>query len=176
MSGIYVHIPFCKSRCIYCGFFSTTSLEKRDVYVDAVCAEISLRRDYLKGEDVETIYFGGGTPSMLSHQQIDKILSVIYKIYKVRKDAEITLEGNPDDLTPEFLFGLHKMGFNRLSMGIQSFSDRTLRFLHRRHSASQAVSAIHDAVNVGFRNISVDLMFGFPNQTLEAHISLFLDV
>ena len=167
MSGIYVHIPFCKARCIYCGFFSTTSLEKRDVYVDAVCAEISSRKDYLKGEDVETIYFGGGTPSMLSHQQIDKILSVIYKIYKVRKDAEITLEGNPDDLTPEFLFGLHKMGFNRLSMGIQSFSDRTLRFLHRRHSASQAVSAIHDAVNVGFRNISVDLMFGFPNQTLD---------
>lgn len=167
MAGIYVHIPFCKSRCIYCGFFSTTSLEKRDVYVDAVCAEIKSRKDYLKGEDVETIYFGGGTPSMLSPRQIGKILSAIYNIYKVRANAEITIECNPDDLTSEFLADIHQLGFNRLSVGIQTFNDRILCFLHRRHSALQAVAAMHDAVDAGFHNISVDLMFGFPGQTID---------
>lgn len=167
MAGIYVHIPFCKTRCIYCGFFSTTSLSMRDAYVDAVCEELGRRSNYLKGEDVKTIYFGGGTPSQLSVEQIGKILGAIYNIYNVHARAEITLEGNPDDMTPEFLAQIRSLGINRLSMGVQSFDDERLHFLHRRHSASQARTAVEDAIRSGFENISIDLMFGFPKQTLE---------
>jgi len=167
MAGIYIHIPFCKTRCIYCGFFSTTSLEKREVYVDAVCKELIDRKDYLKGEPVETIYFGGGTPSQLLPEQIARILNQIYIIYNVRAKAEITLEGNPDDLSPDFLSKIKEIGINRLSMGIQSFDDERLRFLRRRHSSAQARKAVENAIIAGFENISVDLMFGFPGQTLQ---------
>lgn len=167
MAGIYIHVPFCKTRCIYCGFYSTTSLGLRDEYVDAVCAELQRRKEYLRGEDVETLYFGGGTPSQLSPEHIGRILDIIYNIYNVRASAEITLEGNPDDMTPCFLSELRRMGVNRLSMGVQSFDDSRLRFLHRRHSACQARTAVEDAIKSGFENISIDLMFGFPKQTLE---------
>ena len=166
MAGIYVHVPFCKSRCIYCGFFSTTSLSQRDAYVDCVCRELQERRDYLKGEEIETVYFGGGTPSQLEVGQISKILQTIYNIYNVRAKSEITLEGNPDDLTPDFLRQIHSLGINRLSMGVQSFDDARLHFIHRRHSAEQAERAVRDAADAGFDNISIDLMFGFPGQTL----------
>lgn len=167
MASIYIHVPFCKSRCIYCGFFSTTSLARRDEYVEAVCGELLHRKDYLKGEDVETIYFGGGTPSQLSIAQISRILETIFKIYNVRANAEVTLEGNPDDLTLPYLQQLRKLGFNRLSMGVQSFDAERLSFIRRRHTASQAVSAVYDAREAGFTNLSIDLMFGFPGQSLD---------
>ena len=166
MAGIYVHIPFCKSRCIYCGFFSTTSLEKRNTYVDAVCRELQERCEYI-GNEVETIYFGGGTPTQMPLPELKKILGSIYNIYNVRANAEITVECNPDDLSEEMLRELKNMGVTRLSMGVQTFSDARLRFLNRRHSAAQAERAVKMAQEVGFDNISIDLMFGFPGQTLE---------
>ncbi len=166
MAGVYVHIPFCKSRCIYCGFFSTTSLEMRSLYVDKVIEELGCRRDFLKGEDVDTIYFGGGTPSLLSVGEVERLLSAIYSIYNVRANAEITLEGNPDDLTLPVLRDLYGLGVNRLSMGVQTFSDRRLQFLNRRHTAMQAIAAVEHAMQAGFDNVSIDLMFGFPSQTL----------
>ncbi len=167
MAGIYIHIPFCKSRCVYCDFFSTTTLEKRDRYVDAVCEELRIRKDYLPGnKDIRTIYFGGGTPSLLTAEQLGRILGQIHKIYNVLPDAEITLEGNPDDLTLEYLQGLRLLGFNRLSMGIQTFDDTRLRFLCRRHSAAEALAAVTNAHKAGFDNISIDLMFGFPNESI----------
>lgn len=167
MAGIYVHIPFCKSRCIYCGFFSTTSLNERGRYVDALCDELLSRKDFLRGEAVETIYFGGGTPSQLAVADVEKVLQHIYNIYNVYGEAEITLEGNPDDLSPDYLKALHAMGINRLSMGVQTFSDIRLKFLNRRHSSMQAISAVENAQRAGFANISIDLMFGFPSQTMD---------
>lgn len=167
MAGIYIHVPFCKSRCIYCGFFSAVSLERRDEYVEKVCRELEFRKDYLKGEDIKTIYFGGGTPSQLSTAQLKKILDAVLYIYNVREGAEITLEGNPDDLTLDFLHEVRLLGFNRLSMGVQTFDDERLKFLHRRHSAEQALVAVENARKAGFENMSIDLMFGFPNQTLD---------
>lgn len=167
MAGIYVHIPFCKSRCIYCGFFSTTSIEKCRKYVDAVVAELAARKDELKGETIETLYFGGGTPSQLPPEEVERILSTILYIYNVREGAEITLEANPDDVSPALLSAWRSMGINRLSMGVQTFSDQRLRFLNRRHTASQAMQAVKAAQQMGFDNLSIDLMFGFPEQTLE---------
>lgn len=132
-----------------------------------VCKELVERKDYLNGESIETIYFGGGTPSQLSLSQIGKILKTIYIIYNVREDAEITLEGNPDDMTVDFLQQIRQLGINRLSMGVQSFDDKRLKFIHRRHSSEQTRKAICNAVDAGFTNISIDLMFGFPGQTLD---------
>ena len=165
MAGIYIHVPFCKSRCIYCGFFSTTQLSLRDEYTRAVCRELELRKDYLQGQPIETIYFGGGTPSQLPLQHIERMLNTIYNIYNVRA-REITVECNPDD-AGKLVKGLHTLGINRLSMGIQTFNDERLQFLHRRHTAAQAAEAVQQAQTAGFDNISIDLMFGFPSQTLD---------
>lgn len=165
MAGIYIHVPFCKSRCIYCGFFSTTQLSLRDEYTRAVCRELELRKDYLQGQPIETIYFGGGTPSQLPLQHIERMLNTIYNIYNVRA-REITVECNPDD-AEKLVKGLHTLGINRLSMGIQTFNDERLQFLHRRHTAAQAAEAVQQAQTAGFDNISIDLMFGFPSQTLD---------
>lgn len=166
MAGIYVHIPFCRSRCIYCGFFSTTSLEWRTAYVNALCTELYERKRYLKGEEIETIYFGGGTPTQLPVSSIERVLNCIYNIYNVRENVEITVEGNPDDMTPELLQSLKRLGVNRLSMGVQTFSDERLRFLHRRHDSIQAIVAVKEAQKVGFDNVSIDLMFGFPEESM----------
>lgn len=168
MAGIYVHIPFCKSRCIYCDFFSTTSLAERDRYVDAVKQELKMRKEYLpQGCRIETIYFGGGTPSMLRAEQLCDILDCIRSTYDVAPEAEITAEGNPDDLSTVFLSTLHRGGFNRLSMGVQTFSDERLRFLCRRHTVEVAQRAVANAREAGFGNISIDLMYGFPEESLE---------
>lgn len=167
MAGIYIHIPFCKRRCIYCDFFSTTESEKKPTYVHALCQELEMRKDYLKGEEIETIYLGGGTPSQLTEQELHEIFTAIYNIYKVKKDAEITLEANPDDLTPAYVAMLCRLPVNRISMGIQTFQEGTLKLLHRRHTARQAIEAFHRCRDAGFRNISIDLMYGLPGETLE---------
>ena len=167
MAGIYIHIPFCKRRCIYCDFFSTTQSEKKSAYVRAVCRELEMRKDYLKGEDIETIYLGGGTPSQLLREELQEIFDYIYKVYSVREDAEITLEANPDDLTPEYVAMLRQLPINRISMGIQTFQDETLKLLHRRHTATQAIEAFRRCREAGFQNISIDLMYGLPGETLE---------
>ena len=164
MAGLYVHIPFCSSRCVYCGFYSTTGLELRDRYVDAVCREIKMRPS---AEPVSTIYLGGGTPSQLSPTHLKRILDTIYIYNKVETDAEITMEANPDDVTSEFVAMLQKLPINRISMGTQTFDDERLKFLHRRHTASQVPLAVSALRQAGFNNISIDLMYGFPNQTLD---------
>ena len=167
MAGIYIHIPFCKRRCIYCDFFSTTQSEKKSAYVRALCRELEMRRDYVEGEEIETIYLGGGTPSQLTEEELKAIFSSIYHIYKVKEDAEITLEANPDDLTPEYVAMLRQLPVNRISMGIQTFQEETLMLLHRRHTAAQAIEAFRRCREAGFRNISIDLMYGLPGENLE---------
>ncbi len=167
MAGIYIHIPFCKKRCIYCDFFSSTQSERKTSYVQALCQELEMRKDYLEGEEVETIYFGGGTPSQLSPEELERIFSYIYKVYKVHPDAEITLEANPDDLTSEYIHILRLLPINRISMGIQTFHDRTLKLLNRRHTSSQAIEAFQLCREAGFQNISIDLMYGLPGETLD---------
>ena len=167
MAGIYIHIPFCKRRCIYCDFFSTTQSEKKPAYIRALCQELEIRKDYLEGEDIETIYLGGGTPSQLTHEELDAIFTYIYKTYRVNPDAEITLEANPDDLTSEYVAMLRQLPINRISMGIQTFQEETLKLLHRRHTATQAIEAFQRCREAGFQNISIDLMYGLPGETLE---------
>ena len=171
MAGIYIHIPFCKRRCIYCDFFSTTQSEKKSAYVHALCRELEMRKDYLEGEDIETIYLGGGTPSQLLREELEEIFNHIYKVYPVKEDAEITLEANPDDLTPEYVAMLRQLPINRISMGIQTFQEETLKLLHRRHTTVQAIEAFRRCREAGFQNISIDLMYGLPGETLDTWIA-----
>ena len=166
MAGIYIHIPFCKRRCIYCDFFSTTQSERKTTYIHALCQELETRKEYLGGEEIETIYLGGGTPSQLTEEELGKIFTYIYKVYSVSPNAEITLEANPDDLTPDYVTMLRRLPINRISMGIQTFQEETLRLLHRRHTAAQAIESFYRCREAGFRNISIDLMYGLPGETL----------
>ena len=163
MAGLYIHIPFCRSRCIYCGFYSTTGLELRQRYVEAVCKEMSL---VCNDTPIKTIYLGGGTPSQLTISQLHQIMEAIYIYNKVEDDAEITIECNPDDVTCDFAKELGRLPFNRVSMGAQTFDDQRLHFLHRRHTSSQVFDAVERLRNSGIQNISVDLMYGFPEETL----------
>ena len=168
MAGIYLHIPFCKTRCIYCDFYSTTRSEIKDRYVSALCKELQIRKSYLGNEPVETIYFGGGTPSQLSRQDFEKIFSAIKKEFNLEQCNEITLEANPDDLSPEYIKELSPLPFNRISIGIQTFNEQTLRLLKRRHTAEQAIRAVKECRLAGFQNISIDLMYGLPGETAES--------
>jgi len=167
MAGIYIHIPFCIQRCSYCNFFSVVSINLVNEVINAIIKELSIRKDYLKNEPVQTIYFGGGTPSLLTIQQIEKLLNAVYTNFPVEKNAEITFEANPDDLTKNYLFDLKKVGINRLSIGIQSFDDDKLKILNRRHNATQAHEAVREAQKAGFNNISIDLIYGLPFQSLD---------
>ncbi|MBL4653239.1 MAG: radical SAM family heme chaperone HemW [Flavobacteriales bacterium] len=167
MAGIYLHIPFCKQACHYCDFHFSTSTKNQDKVVDAMEKEIELRQDYLQDKSIETIYFGGGTPSLLSKSQLEKLLLKIHSVYDVEQDVEITLEVNPDDLNAEKLFELKQAGINRLSIGIQSFFNRDLTFMNRSHNVSQAIECVKNAQKVGFDNITIDLIYGIPNQTNE---------
>ena len=165
MAGIYIHIPFCKTRCIYCDFYSTTRSELKSQYIRALCRELTERKEYLKGEAVETIYFGGGTPSQLSEEDFKEVFKTIEQVYGTREATEITLEANPDDLTEEYIGMLHTLPFNRISMGIQTFDDATLQLLNRRHNATQAIEAVKHCRQAGFQNISIDLIYGLPGET-----------
>lgn len=167
MAGIYIHIPFCKQRCNYCAFYSSTLYNIKEEYADAVCKELQTRRDYVKGEEIKTIYFGGGTPSTLPIELLQKICDTIYTNYTVCDNAEVTIECNPDDLTVEFLAKLRSLPFNRISMGVQSFDDRQLKRLGRRHNADKARQAVNNARMAGYDNISIDLMFALPGSTAE---------
>ena len=200
MAGIYIHIPFCRSRCIYCGFYSTTALDLRQRYVDALCREMELRleergkrkeeRDNLREENLtqgyslstfhfplSTIYLGGGTPSQLTIDQLRQLFIYINKVYSHSSDTsltshlsplttEVTIEVNPDDVTVEFAALLQQLPVNRVSMGIQTFDEQRLRFLHRRHTARQAIEAVSILRAAGINNLSIDLMYGFPGETL----------
>lgn len=167
MAGLYIHIPFCTKRCLYCDFFSNTEMKYKEPYLSAVIRELELRKDYLEGEPVETIYFGGGTPSQLQAADFSRIFEAIHRLFDVSPCAEITLEANPDDMTPGNVAGLQTLPFNRVSMGVQSFKEEDLRFLNRRHNREQALLAVDLCKKNGLENISVDLIYGLPGQTLE---------
>ena len=166
MAGIYIHIPFCKQRCTYCAFYSTTLYNIRERYVEALCKELVMRKEYAGNETVETIYLGGGTPSTLSMEQLKTICDTIYATHRISPIPEITIECNPDDLTPEFLTQLKKLPFNRISMGVQSFNDTQLKRLGRRHNADKARQAVKNARDAGYDNISIDLIFALPGSTI----------
>jgi len=164
MSSIYIHIPFCHSKCYYCGFHSVASCKDQYKMVDAICKELILRSDFLNGKTIETIYFGGGTPSILKIEEIEKILNQIKSIHTIVDNPEISLEANPEDLNRDFLIGIKNIGINRLSIGIQSLNDDILKFINRRHTAKEAIEAVCLAKEIGFDNISIDLIYGIPNQ------------
>lgn len=172
MAGIYIHIPFCESRCIYCDFYSTTSLKWKDDYVDALCKEMELRPAIQALGDnypIETIYLGGGTPSQLSDGHLQQIFTKLKETYGdlFSKNMEITMECNPDDVTPDFCKTLGKLPVNRVSMGAQTFSDQRLQFLRRRHNTTEVKEAVSLLRKTGIENISIDLMFGFPKENIE---------
>ena len=167
MAGIYLHIPFCKTRCIYCDFYSTTRNDLRQRYVRALCRELVLRRDYLRGATVETVYFGGGTPSQLTEKDFESIFQTLQDVYGLEHAREITLEANPDDLTDDYVQLLRHFPFNRISMGIQTFDEQTLQLLQRRHTATQAIEAVQRCRQAGFNNLSIDLIYGLPGETEE---------
>lgn len=166
MAGIYIHIPFCKTRCTYCDFYTGTNETQMDAFVDAICTEARLRKEEV-GEPVETLYFGGGTPSRLRQEHFDRIFDTLHRHFSIEASAEITVEANPDDLTDGYVEMLSRLPVNRLSIGIQSFNDSELQFLSRRHSARQAIDAVQRCRQYGFENISIDLMYGLPGQTTE---------
>ena len=177
MAGLYIHIPFCASRCIYCGFYSTTLMELRDRYVDALCQEMTLRQEALMQQglplpSLDTIYIGGGTPSQLSSQHLKKLFDHINKVFGINKvfsnnATEVTIEMNPDDVTEEYAHALSQLPVNRVSMGAQTFDDNRLRFLNRRHNAQQVPQAVKTLREAGISNISIDLMYGFPGENLD---------
>lgn len=165
MAGIYLHIPFCKQACHYCDFHFSTNTSTRNELVQCMAEEIALQQNYLAGEAIETIYFGGGTPSLLSKDELHLLLSTIQKYFLVEENAEVTLEANPDDLSLEKLMELKGLGINRLSIGIQSFHNNVLTFLNRAHDSRLAEESVLLARQAGFSNISIDLIYAIPGQT-----------
>ena len=163
MSGIYIHIPFCKKACTYCDFHFSTTFEKyRTQLIDAICLEIKTRQTYVPSKQINTIYFGGGTPSLLNNEELSKILNQIHTVFTVNSSAEITLEANPDDINEQKLNEWQSHGINRLSIGVQSFRESDLRWMNRAHKIEDAHNALRSAKNKGFE-LSLDLMYGIPN-------------
>ena len=165
MNGIYIHIPFCKKVCYYCDFHFTVSFSQKEALLEAIIKEIEARKEYLGSGLVSTIYFGGGTPSVLSIDELERILQKIHLLFHVDESAEITLEANPDDLTQAYLQDLRKIGVNRLSIGVQSFFDEDLTWMNRRHTSQEAENCIKLSKDCGFNNINVDLIYGIPQLT-----------
>ena len=166
--GIYIHIPFCKQKCHYCDFHFSTSLKNKEDLITCLLKEIEIQKSYLNEEIVETIYFGGGTPSFLDSLEVRRILDKVYAEFDVISNPEITLEGNPDDFTFQKLQELKQAGINRLSIGIQSFNDVDLTWMNRAHNSNQATKCVQDAQRLGFDNITIDLIYGLPEMTIEA--------
>jgi len=162
MAGIYLHIPFCKKICYYCDFYRSRDLSLKGPFLEALKKEISMRATEGEGELFETVYFGGGTPSVLSAGEVEKILQALQKHFRIAGQAEITFEANPEDVDRQYAADLRRTGVNRISIGCQSFRDGDLQLMHRRHDAGRAVKAVEDAAAAGFDNISVDLIYGIP--------------
>mgnify|MGYP001051861838 FL=1 len=168
MAGIYLHIPFCKQACNYCDFHFSTSLKMKASFVDALLTEIELRKSVFDQQTINSIYFGGGTPSLLSEEDLTRIFETLFTSFRVSPLAEITLEANPDDLSPDKIKVLKNTPINRLSIGIQSFRDEDLRFMKRAHNAKEALSSIKSCKQAGFTNLSVDLIYGTPGMDTSA--------
>jgi oxygen-independent coproporphyrinogen III oxidase len=167
MAGIYIHIPFCKRRCTYCDFYTEVAPKLIPDLVGTIIKELHNRKDYLKNAAINTIYFGGGTPSILKFEEFNLIFKTIYELFQVNENAEITFEANPDDLSADYFNSIKELPFNRISIGIQSFDDEDLKRVNRRHTGNQAIQAVKNAQNAGFNNLSIDLIYGLPGQTLE---------
>jgi len=165
MNGVYIHIPFCKTKCFYCDFYSITDNTGQENYIATLLSELTMRKDYLSDKQVDTVYLGGGTPSLLTVRQLNEILRQVHETFEVTSNAEITIEANPDDLHPKLLNTYLNLGFNRISIGIQSFVDEHLKWMNRRHNAEQAATAVDQAAAAGFRAISLDLIYGIPGMT-----------
>ena len=168
MAGLYIHIPFCTQKCIYCDFLSGTNLSLREQFVDALIAEMDCYPNFFNNDPLRTIYFGGGTPSLLSVEELGRIYRAIADRWDVSKVEEFTMECNPDDLSEEYLRALCELPINRLSIGVQSFVDNELHWLNRRHTATEAIEAVERAKQIGFKNITIDLMFALPVQTIKS--------
>ena len=168
MAGLYIHVPFCAKRCLYCDFFSNTDMKYKEPYLNALLKEMEIRKSYVGNEPIETIYLGGGTPSQLAQADFERIFEAIHRHFTVSGNAEITLEANPDDMNDSYVSMLKSLPFNRVSMGVQSFHDDDLRFLNRRHNREQAINAVERCKGIGITNISIDLIYGLPNQTQAA--------
>ncbi len=178
MAGIYIHIPFCKQKCHYCNFYSTVSIKHKDDFLEILGHEIIRQKHYLNDQEIHTIYFGGGTPSMLQRSEIEKIIKQLNQNFKISKNVEYTLEVNPDDLSIEKSKELFDSGINRLSIGIQSFDDEDLKYLNRVHDAKHAKLAIEGALKSGFRNLTIDLIYGIPtlnNEKWKNNLKTFFD-
>jgi oxygen-independent coproporphyrinogen-3 oxidase len=168
MAGIYIHIPFCKKLCFYCDFYHVISKGDNQAFTGALLNEISLRKDYLGNETIKTIYFGGGTPSVFSIGDLSSILEHIRSEFTIEAENEITIEVNPDDVSTEYMKDLRAAGFNRVSLGVQSWRDEDLKLLNRRHNAAKAASALSETFSSGFENVSIDLIYGIPGMSQEA--------
>ena len=168
MAGLYLHIPFCKQACHYCNFHFSTSLKRKDGMVKAILQELELQKDYLQGATLDSIYFGGGTPSLLTQQDLLNIFEKINQLHPIAANAEITLEANPDDLSIQKLTELKNTPINRLSIGIQSFFEIDLTFMNRAHNAEEAKNCIQNAQDIGFTNLTIDLIYGTPTTSNEA--------
>jgi oxygen-independent coproporphyrinogen-3 oxidase len=171
MAGIYVHMPFCKKLCFYCDFYHIISTGQRNEFIDALIKEVSLRKDYLGKDIVNTIYLGGGTPSVIPLTDIERTLNQIFKEFNIGENNEITIEMNPDDVNMEYLRGIKQLGINRISLGIQSWRDEDLKLLNRRHDSKKARKALLDVFEAGFSNVTIDLIYGIPGMSQEAWMS-----
>ncbi|MBD79695.1 MAG: coproporphyrinogen III oxidase [Crocinitomicaceae bacterium] len=179
MAGIYIHVPFCGHACTYCDFYFTTTLNRKETFLDTLTTEIKQRKEFLKGQLISTIYFGGGTPSQIEVKELESILKNIYDNYPVQPDVEITLECNPDDITKERAAEYKSIGINRLSVGIQSFHDKELKLLGRMHDGRQALNAVEAIRKAGFSNFNLDLIYGVPGSTIEsweANLNTIIDL
>ncbi|MES2795694.1 MAG: radical SAM family heme chaperone HemW [Bacteroidota bacterium] len=170
---LYIHIPFCKQACHYCDFHFSTNLEFRDKMVEAICKEMESRKGYLSSNKLASVYLGGGTPSLLTEKNLEKIFQTIHSNFEMDENAEITLEANPDDLDYEKLKLLKAVGVNRLSIGVQSFDESHLKFMNRAHSSKEALCSIENAKKAGFDNLTIDLIYGIPS---ESHHKLLTDI
>lgn len=168
MAGIYIHVPYCKTKCPYCDFFSVTGMHNKSSFLSALMEEIHLQKDYFGNRKIQTLYFGGGTPSLLRMEELKLIFARLYATFNIDEEAEITVECNPDDVSPDFYSELKSVGFNRLSLGIQSFNEEDLQFLGRRHTVEQNALSIQWALQEGFENISIDLIYGLPGSTSDS--------
>ncbi len=166
MAGIYIHIPFCLSKCVYCGFYSVANLRGKGTFLDALEKELTLRQDYIVHKPITTVYFGGGTPNLLTIGELEGILRLLSEHFDLGAVHEMTIEANPELLTQEYCSGLRALGFNRLSIGVQSFQDPVLRFMGRRHTAEDALKAVRNAA--AFDNLSIDLIYGVSERD-DAH-------
>ena len=180
MSGIYIHIPFCKSKCFYCDFYKVAGLKYKNEFLSALYKEFLLKKDFLHENKIDTVYFGGGTPTLLTINEINNIFSELGKYFLINPEAEITIEANPDDLTDDYIFDLrNKTKINRISVGIQSFDDVDLKLMNRRHTGKQAFESVIKLKNAGFTNISGDLIYGLPEMTVEKlirNLNIFIEL